>query len=105
MLIVLAVICVYLLVLTARLKARADRQQELIDELRSRLDALADARPGTASAAPAAEIPAGRGGIGPELRSELRELKRRGSRDAAVYEFCKATGLDEAAADQYLNGL
>ena len=31
MLIVLAVICVYLLVLTARLKARADRQQELID--------------------------------------------------------------------------
>ena len=103
MLIVLAVICVYLLVLTARLKARADRQQELIDELRSRLDALADARPGTASAAPAAEIPAG--GIGPELRAELRELKRRGSRDAAVYEFCKATGLDEAAADQYLNGL
>ena len=54
MLIVLAVICVYLLVLTARLKARADRQQELIDELRSRLDALADARPGAASAAPAA---------------------------------------------------
>ena len=104
MLIVLAVICVYLLVLTARLKARADRQQELIDELRSRLDALADARPGTASA-PAAEIPAGRGGIGPELRSELRELKRRGSRDAAVYEFCKATGLDEAAAEQYLSGL
>ena len=104
MLIVLAVICVYLLVLTARLKARADRQQELIDELRSRLDALADARPGTASA-PAAEIPAGRGGIGPELRAELRELKRRGSRDAAVYEFCKATGLDEAAAEQYLNGL
>ena len=104
MLIVLAVICVYLLVLTARLKARADRQQELIDELRSRLDALADARPGAASA-PAAEIPAGRGGIGPELRSELRELKRRGSRDAAVYEFCKATGLDEAAAEQYLNGL
>lgn len=103
MLIVLAVICVYLLVLTARLKARADRQQELIDELRSRLDALADARPGTASAAPAAEIPAG--GIGPELRAELRELKRRGSRDAAVYEFCKATGLDEAAAEQYLNGL
>ena len=102
MLIVLAVICVYLLVLTARLKARADRQQELIDELRSRLDALADARPGTASA-PAAEIPAG--GIGPELRAELRELKRRGSRDAAVYEFCKATGLDEAAAEQYLNGL
>lgn len=104
MLIVLAVICVYLLVLTARLKARADRQQELIDELRSRLDALADARPGAASA-PAAEIPAGRGGIGPELRAELRELKRRGSRDAAVYEFCKATGLDEAAAEQYLNGL
>ena len=104
MLIVLAVICVYLLVLTARLKARADRQQELIDELRSRLDALADARPGTASA-PAAEILAGRGGIGPELRAELRELKRRGSRDAAVYEFCKATGLDEAAAEQYLNGL
>ena len=104
MLIVLAVICVYLLVLTARLKARADRQQELLDELRSRLDALADARPGAASA-PAAEIPAGRGGIGPELRSELRELKRRGSRDAAVYEFCKATGLDEAAAEQYLNGL
>ena len=103
MLIVLAIICVYLLVLTARLKARADRQQELIDELRSRLDALADARPGTASAAPAAEIPAG--GIGPELRAELRELKRRGSRDAAVYEFCKATGLDEAAAEQYLNGL
>ena len=103
MLIVLAVICVYLLVLTARLKARADRQQELIDELRSRLDALADARPGAASAAPAAEIPAG--GIGPELRAELRELKRRGSRDAAVYEFCKATGLDEAAAEQYLNGL
>ena len=104
MLIVLAVICVYLLVLTGRPKARADRQQEPIDELRSRLDALADARPGAASA-PAAEIPAGRGGIGPELRSELRELKRRGSRDAAVYEFCKATGLDEAAADQYLNGL
>lgn len=104
MLIVLAVICVYLFVLTARLKARADRQQELIDELRSRLDALADTRPGAASA-PAAEIPAGRGGIGPELRSELRELKRRGSRDAAVYEFCKATGLDEAAAEQYLNGL
>ena len=104
MLIVLAVICVYLLVLTARLKARADRQQELIDELRSRLDALADARPGAPSA-PAAELPAGRGGIGPELRSELRELKRRGSRDAAVYEFCKATGLDEAAAEQYLNGL
>lgn len=104
MLIVLAVICVYLLVLTARLKARADRQQELIDELRSRLDALADARPGAASA-PAAEIPAGRGGIGPELRAELRELKRRGSRDAAVYEFCKATGLDEAAAEQYLSGL
>lgn len=104
MLIVLAVICVYLLVLTARLKARADRQQELLDELRSRLDALADARPGAASA-PAAEIPAGRGGIGPELRAELRELKRRGSRDAAVYEFCKATGLDEAAAEQYLNGL
>ena len=104
MLIVLVIICVYLLVLTARLKARADRQQELIDELRSRLDALADARPGAASA-PAAEIPAGRGGIGPELRSELRELKRRGSRDAAVYEFCKATGLDEAAAEQYLNGL
>ena len=103
MLIVLAVICVYLLVLTARLKARADRQQELIDELRSRLDALADARPGAASPAPAAEIPAG--GIGPELRAELRELKRRGSRDAAVYEFCKATGLDEAAAEQYLNGL
>ena len=103
MLIVLAVICVYLFVLTARLKTRADRQQELIDELRSRLDALADARPGTASAAPAAEIPAG--GIGPELRAELRELKRRGSRDAAVYEFCKATGLDEAAAEQYLNGL
>ena len=104
MLIVLAVICVYLLVLTARLKARADRQQELIDELRSRLDALADARPGTASA-PAAEIPAGRGGIGPELRAELRELKRRGSLDAAAYEFCKATGLDEAAAEQYLSGL
>ena len=104
MLIVLAIICVYLLVLTARLKARADRQQELIDELRSRLDALADARPG-AVAAPAAEILAGRGGIGPELRAELRELKRRGSRDAAVYEFCKATGLDEAAAEQYLNGL
>ena len=104
MLIVLVIICVYLLVLTARLKARADRQQELIDELRSRLDALADARPGAASA-PAAEIPAGRGGIGPELRAELRELKRRGSRDAAVYEFCKATGLDEAAAEQYLNGL
>ena len=104
MLIVLAIICVYLLVLTARLKARADRQQELIDELRSRLDALADARPGAASA-PAAEIPAGRGGIGPELRAELRELKRRGSSDAAVYEFCKATGLDEAAAEQYLNGL
>ena len=104
MLIVLAVICVYLLVLTARLKARADRQQELIDELRSRLDALADARPGTASA-PAAEILAGRGSIGPELRAELRELKRRGSRDAAVYEFCKATGLDEAAAEQYLSGL
>lgn len=103
MLIVLAVICVYLLVLTARLKARADRQQELIDELRSRLDALADARPSAASAAPAAEIPAG--GIGPELRAELRELKRRGSRDAAVYEFCKATGLDEAAAEQYLSGL
>ena len=103
MLIVLAVICVYLLILTARLKARADRQQELIDELRSRLDALADARPGAASAAPTAEIPAG--GIGPELRAELRELKRRGSRDAAVYEFCKATGLDEAAAEQYLNGL
>ena len=104
MLIVLAIICVYLLILTARLKARADRQQELIDELRSRLDALADARPGAASA-PAAEIPAGRGGISPELRAELRELKRRGSRDAAVYEFCKATGLDEAAAEQYLNGL
>ena len=104
MLIVLAVICVYLLVLTAQLKARADRQQELIDELRSRLDALADARTGAPSA-PAAEIPAGRGGIGPELRSELRELKRRGSRDAAVYEFCKATGLDEAAAEQYLSGL
>ena len=104
MLIVLAIICVYLLVLTARLKARADRQQELLDELRSRLDALADARP-VAASAPAAEIPAGRGGIGPELRAELRELKRRGSRDAAVYEFCKATGLDEAAAEQYLNGL
>ena len=104
MLIVLVIICVYLLVLTARLKARADRQQELIDELRSRLDALADARVGAPSA-PAAEIPAGRVGIGPELRAELRELKRRGSRDAAVYEFCKATGLDEAAADQYLNGL
>ena len=39
MLIVLVIICVYLLILTARLKARADRQQELIDELRSRLDA------------------------------------------------------------------
>ena len=104
MLIVLVIICVYLLVLTARLKSRADRQQELIDELRSRLDALADARPGAASA-PAAEIPAGRGGLGPELRAELRELKRRGSLDAAAYEFCKATGLDEAAAEQYLSGL
>ena len=59
----------------------------------------------SAPSAPAAEIPAGRVGIGPELRAELRELKRRGSRDAAVYEFCKATGLDEAAAEQYLNGL
>lgn len=104
MLIVLVIICVYLLVLTARLKSRADRQQELIDELRSRLDALADAR-ASAPAAPAAEIlPAG-GPITPELRAELRELKRRGSRDAAVYEFCKATGLDEAAAEQYLSGL
>ena len=68
MLIVLVIICIYLLVLTARLKSRADRQQELIDELRSRLDALADAR---------ASAPAG-GPINPELRAELRELKRRG---------------------------
>lgn len=98
--IILIILCIYLCVRVAKMQKQLDSQQKLIDELTA-------ARPSAPSGTGAvARVELGREfygcKIGPDLEETLRALKRRGNMDAAIFELCKATGLSEEQAREYL---
>ena len=99
--ILIIIICVYLCVRVSAMQKQLNRQQERIDELTAKSDRAVP--PGMDIAQQGEGGMAFRGHyIGPDLRASLSELKRKGNMDAAIYEFCKSTGLDEASAREYL---
>ena len=102
--ILIIIVCVYLCVRVSAMQKQLNRQQELIDELISKSDhsvpeELSVAEHGSGGMAFQGHY------IGPDLKATLCELKRKGNMDAAIFEFCKSTGLSEEKAREYLTML
>lgn len=103
--IIIIVVCIYLAVRVSQLQNQVNKQQKIIDELLSRTN-NSDIAPLDEDEKRARDDGWYEGAyIGPDLKATLRELKRKGNVDAAVYEFCKATGLPEKYAKDYINML
>lgn len=102
--ILIIIVCVYLCARVSAMQKQLARQQALIEELIS--------KSGRSVPEGLSVTEQGAGGmefhghdIGPGLKATLCELKRKGNVDAAIYEFCKATGLSEEKAREYLTML
>ena len=102
--ILIIIVCVYLYVRVSAMQKQLNRQQERIDELTAKSDRAAP--PGMDIAQQGSGSMAFQGHcIGPDLKATLCELKRKGNMDAAIFEFCKSTGLSEEKAREYLTML
>lgn len=103
--IIIIVVCIYLAVRVSQLQSQVNRQQKVIDELLERTN-NSDLMPLDEDEKRAKDENWYEGAyVGTDLKATLRELKRKGNIDAAVYEFCKATGLPEKYAKDYINML
>lgn len=95
-------VCIYLAVRVSQLQSQINKQQKVIDELLERTN-NSDLMPLAEDDKRARDENWYEGAyVGPELKATLRELKKKGNVDAAVYEFCKATGLPENYARDYI---
>ena len=103
--IIIIVVCIYLVVRVSLLGEQVNKQQRIIEELLERTN-NSDIMPLDEDERRAMDENWYEGAyVGPDLKATLRELKRKGNIDAAVYEFCKATGLPEKYAKDYINML
>ena len=98
--ILIIIVCVYLCVRVSAMQKQLNRQQELISKSdHSVPEELSVAEHGSGGMAFQGHY------IGPDLKATLCELKRKGNMDAAIFEFCKSTGLSEEKAREYLTML